>query len=269
MIKAQYNIKKYIIQFLMLSLGLILFLDGFLLILQKRIHLGTLLPFTIGVALCLHGYSYEKIINFLNQTQNQSFKKVWKMCWCLFLIWVMSVVIFFIYLKLNSQNTQPTNNTQAIIVLGSGLIKGKPSPTLAARLDTAAISASLHPQALIIVTGGLGIVENLTEAEVMSDYLQKKYNINASQITLEDQSTSTELNLKNSQPILKAHHLTLNSPINIVTSDFHTLRAAAIARKQGYRNITMLSAETPLMTRYNAWLREYFAYISGWVLGEF
>ncbi|MFX8461890.1 YdcF family protein, partial [Acinetobacter baumannii] len=31
----------------------------------------------------------------------------------------------------------------------------------------------------------------------------------------------------------------------------------------------MVAAETPLITRYNAWLREYFAYASGWLLNEY
>ena len=61
----------------------------------------------------------------------------------------------------------------------------------------------------------------------------------------------------------------MNSKIAIVTSDFHTLRAGAIAKKQGYRNFITVGAGTPITTRYNAWLREYFAYLSGWVLGEY
>ncbi len=103
----------------------------------------------------------------------------------------------------------------------------------------------------------------------MSQYLQQHYRIPASQIILEEQSTSTELNLKNSQPLLNARNITIQQPIAIVTSDFHTLRATAIAKKQGYTNITMLGATTPLETRYNAWLREYFAYVSGWALNEY
>ena len=31
----------------------------------------------------------------------------------------------------------------------------------------------------------------------------------------------------------------------------------------------MVSAPTPLLIRYNAWLREYFAFISGWLLDEY
>lgn len=69
--------------------------------------------------------------------------------------------------------------------------------------------------------------------------------------------------------ILEQQGLNQHATLAIVTSDFHTLRAAAIARKQGYDHFQMISAPTPLSTRYNAWLREYFAYISGWVLKEY
>lgn len=120
-----------------------------------------------------------------------------------------------------------------------------------------------------MVTGGLGTWENQTEAEAMTKYLEQQHSTPIQRIATEDQSTSTELNLKNTKAILKAHAITLDMPISIVTSDFHTLRASAIARKQGYSNIYTVSAETPLMTRYNAWLREYFAYLSGWLLKEY
>ena len=84
---------------------------------------------------------------------------------------------------------------------------------------------------------------------------------------MEDQSTSTALNLSNSRIILEEKNIRINSPIAIVTSDFHTLRATAY--KQGYGNITSIGANAPLSTRYNAWLREYFAYLSGWLLNEY
>lgn len=147
-------------------------------------------------------------------------------------------------------------------------MNGQASPTLAARLDKAAEIEKLNPNAIVIVSGGLGFKSKQTESKVMSDYLQEIH-VTANKIFEENKSTSTELNLKNSQAILKQQGLDINSPITIVTSDFHTLRAAAIARKQGYQNFTTASAPTPLTTRYNAWLREYFAYISGWILNEY
>ena len=57
--------------------------------------------------------------------------------------------------------------------------------------------------------------------------------------------------------------------IAIVTSDFHTIRAAAIAKHQGYQRPILLASPTPLSIRYNAWFREYFAFVSGWLFGEY
>ncbi|EYT30264.1 YdcF family protein, partial [Acinetobacter baumannii] len=126
-----------------------------------------------------------------------------------------------------------------------------------------------QPQAKVILTGGLDFSEKEPEALVMSRYLEQHFHIAKDRMILEDKSTSTELNLKNSKPLLEQAHISVNQPIAIVTSDFHTPRAAAIAKKQGYTQVYMVAAETPLITRYNAWLREYFAYASGWLLNEY
>lgn len=248
-------------------IGLILFADGLFLMLQKKLHLGTVLPFMLGVIFCLHAVFIHQIHQYL-ATRIQ-LKRIWASCWILFSIWLISLLGFFVYLNAQIQHSNTEQKVDAIIVLGSGIIQGKASPTLALRLDRAAQVSKAFPNALIIVTGGQDYGEIKTEAEVMSAYLQQNFHINASKIQQEDQSTSTELNLKNSQPILNTHDLSLDSAISIVTSDFHTLRAEAIAHKQGYTHILMISAETPLMTRYNAWLREYFAYMSGWLFNEY
>lgn len=259
--------KSLILRSLLFIFGLLLFLDGLILVLEEKIHLGTVLPLFIGAGLCLYVVFYKKLHCYLAQH-----KKLNILFCCFqigFVVWLISVAGFFIYLDKNIQYTLPSQPIDAMIVLGSGTINGQPSPTLAARLDQAALLHQQFPQALIIVTGGVGYAKHWSEAQVMSNYLQQRYQIPATQIALEDQSTSTELNLKNSQAVLFNHHLNKSAQIAIVTSDFHTLRAAAIARKQGYPYITVVSAPTPLNVRYNAWLREYFAYLSGWILREY
>lgn len=252
---------------LLFIFGLILFADGLILILQNKIHLGTILPFLIGLFFLIYTFNYTKIQNFL--AKHLKLQKIWRITWVLFSIWLGSLLAFFIYLHQHTQSSNDVPPVDAIIVLGSGIIQGKPSPTLALRLDTAAQIAKQQPQTWIIVSGGLDYGEVKTEADAMSTYLQEKHQLHAAMILKEDQSTSTELNLKNSHKILTAHKLGLDSKIAIVTSDFHTLRAAAIAQKQGYNDFITVSAETPLATRYNAWLREYFAYLSGWLLNEY
>lgn len=255
------------LKFIMLIIGLVLLIDGAILLMYKKIHLGTLLPLLIGLVFCAYSLYGVQIKHFLKGHPKLS--KLWRLGWAGFWLWAVSLMLFFIYLSCNIDDELPTQKVDAVIVLGSGISQGQASPTLALRLDRAAEVAALHPKALIIVSGGLDYGETRTEAEVMSDYLQHKFQIDANRITTEDQSTSTALNLKNSQAILAAHQLSPASSIAVVTSDFHTLRAQAIAQKQGYTQVISVSAETPLTTRYNAWLREYFAYMSGWLLSEY
>lgn len=255
------------LRMLFFIVGLILFADGFFLIAQKKIHLGTIIPLILGAILSLYALCSSRLNEFLKR--HSILNKVWRITYLGFSAWLLSLLTFFAYLYTHIKDASVQPDTQAIIILGSGIIQGKASPTLALRLDRGAEIALQMPQAWIVVTGGHDFGEVKTEAEVMSEYLQSQHHIPTQRILLEDQSTSTELNLKNSLVVLKQHDLGLESKIAIVTSDFHTLRAEAITHKQGYQNVTLYSASTPLMTRYNAWLREYFAYLSGWLLNEY
>lgn len=248
-------------------IGLVLFFDGAILIAFKKIHIGTVIPLVLGLFLCVYSLYYYHIERFF--FYHFRLHSIWRFGWLCFWVWLISLGYFFNHLSKSNPINQKVPTAEAIIVLGSGVENGEPSVTLAKRLDRAAPVARSQPNAKLIVSGGVDFGEVDSEALVMSRYLQKNYHIPASQILLEDKSTSTELNLINSQPLLKAHSITIQQPIIIVTSDFHTPRAAAIAKKQGYSNFTMLGSTTPLSTRYNAWLREYFAYVSGWLLNEY
>ncbi|PZT84508.1 MAG: hypothetical protein DI627_15500 [Acinetobacter sp.] len=248
-------------------IGLILFADAILLLSYRKIHLGVILPLLIGFIFCIYALFYAQIQRWLHQ--HTQLKKLWQVGWGIFIVWFVTLFAFFSFLTIQVQNSPSIPSVKSIIVLGSGIENGQPSAALAKRLDTAAPIAQSQPHALVILTGGLDFGETQTEAAIMAKYLQQQHAISSTQLALEDQSTSTKLNLKNSQMILKQHQIQLNDPIAIVTSDFHTVRAKAIAQKQGYTNVYMISAPTPLLIRYNAWLREYFAYLSGWILNEY
>lgn len=254
-----------LIRILLSVFGIVLITDAVWLLAQNKIHLGILLPLFIGIIFVVHAYYWQSIHRYL--TTRKALKRIWSICWGLFALWLLSVCLFFFYIHNNKTSQNTAQPFEAIIVLGSGLIQGQPSPTLKLRLDQAAEVYQNSPQALVVVTGGLGHGQKVTEASVMAQYLKEHFNIQ--HIAEENQSTSTALNLKNSQAILQQHGMNTQAPIALITSDFHTLRAEAIARHQGYSNITSYGANTPLETRYNAWLREYFAYISGWVLNEY
>ncbi|WP_425915547.1 YdcF family protein [Acinetobacter sp. TSRC1-2] len=248
-------------------IGSLLALNGLWLLSLDKIHLGIILPVIIGIGFILYAICFKWIQKFIQASKLR--QTIWRCAWAAFFVWLSTLLIFFAYLHYTIQHNNPAQQAKAIIVLGSGIENGQPSPTLKQRLDVAATYAKHYPQTIIVMTGGLGFKEQITEAEVMSEYIQKHHQIEQSCILLEDQSTSTEQNLRNVQPLLLKHHITLDQPIVIATSDFHILRAKTIAKHQGYQQIITISAPTPLYIRYNSWLREYFAFISGWLLNEY
>ncbi|RDF36836.1 YdcF family protein [Acinetobacter baumannii] len=260
------QVSKWIRIFLAV-IGSILFLDGLFLAFLNKIHVGTLVPLVLGAFFCLYALFYYHLERFF--FYHYRLHTLWRFGWLCFWIWLIGLGYFFNFIKENKDASQNLPAVKAIIVLGSGVENGQPSAILAKRLDTAAPVALSQPQAKVILTGGLDFSEKEPEALVMSRYLEQHFHIAKDRMILEDKSTSTELNLKNSKPLLEQAHINVNQPIAIVTSDFHTPRAAAIAKKQGYTQVYMDAAETPLITRYNAWLREYFAYASGWLLNEY
>lgn len=248
-------------------LAFILCLDTLDLMRMGKFHIGIIFSFIIAVIVFIYCLMWQKWLAFINRSKYYS--RLWNITWMGFTVWLISVILFFNVLRQTNSELTTTTPPEVIIVLGSGIEGHQPSATLAQRLDQAGQLYRQFPHSQIVVTGGVGFNRTLSEAQVMSQYLQQHYNIPSHKILQESQSTSTYLNLLNSKTLLLQQHFNLSQPITIVTSDFHTLRAQAIALKLGYQQPSTLSAPTPVHIRYYSWLREYFAFLSGWLLDEY
>lgn len=260
--------RSLFLHILLFIIGFILFLDGIVLILFKKIHLGTILPMLIGASFGVYVLFFQKIQNFLQQ--KIFYQRIFKLIQMGFIVWLMTFIAFCIYLNQFIQQRQTSNfKPEIIIVLGSQVKNGYPTPALKSRLDSAAILAEQYPQSYLLMTGGLDFGEQIPEADVMADYLMKYHHISAKRILIENKSTSTELNLKYGADILHQQGLSTQQAVMIVSSDFHLLRAEKIAQKLGYTQMSSYPALMPLISRYNAWLREYFAFMSGFILAEY
>ncbi|KRC27457.1 YdcF family protein [Acidovorax sp. Root219] len=248
--------------------GAVLLADGLVLMSMGLFSMGVTVPGALGLALCMLTWGWHPLQARLGRAGWT--RRAWRAGWLLFLAWVASVALFWNALAGQVQAFNAAAGDvplKAIIVLGSGTPNGQPSPALRARLDKARELAAAHPAAWVVVSGGVDFGETASEGRIMGDYLRAQ-GMAAERILQEERSTSTELNLRYSLPLLQAKGLGLTSPMAVVTSDFHTVRAQRIARRIGYTQSVVAGAPTPLYLRYNAWLREYFATASSWILGE-
>jgi len=258
--------KNRICALMCLSVGALLVLDALFLLSQRVFSLGATLPLALGAVFLLLGACWSTAQTWVAAAPQR--RTAWKAIWSAFLLWIVSVLAFWSVLARADHPAPAAAAPAAIVVLGSGTPGGKVSPTLAARLDVALAQARQYPRALVVVSGGIDLYETASEGQLMGDYL-RAHGLDATRIVQDERSSSTRENLVLSQPLLQEHGVSPAQPIELVTSDFHTMRAGWIARRAGYTSITTIGAPTPLYIRYNDWLREYFAVASGWLLREF
>ena len=231
-----------------------------------HLHLGVVVPVLLGVGGLLLAWQWRRVAVWRSVRPWRQW--VWRLCWLGLVLWVISVAWLWGQIAKVGLAVDEVPPVAAIVVLGSGTQNGHPRPALALRLDTAAALAARQPQTVVAVSGGVDFGEEQSEGIIMARYLEAHYSLPINRQVIEEVSTSTELNLALTKPLLQARGIDLNQPIAIVSSDFHLWRALQIAQRQGYAQPVGVAAPTPAIIRFNAWLREYFAVASSWVLGE-
>ena len=120
--------------------------------------------------------------------------------------------------------TDTDAHPDAIIVLGAGVNGETPSLTLRTRLDAAAAYLEEHPDVPVVLSGGQGPGEAITEAECMRRALVRR-GVDESRLYPEERSTSTQENLRYSRAILEELGVDPARRVAIVTSDFLLCRA--------------------------------------------
>ena len=120
-----------------------------------------------------------------------------------------------------------------------------------------------NPDTMVIVSGGQGADESVSEARGMQEYLLER-GVAAERILVEENSTNTRENLLFSGELLDKQQ----DKVVLVTNNFHMFRALSIARKQGYIYIEGLSAGSyPAMVPNNL-LREFLGVVKDWAVGN-
>jgi uncharacterized SAM-binding protein YcdF (DUF218 family) len=144
-------------------------------------------------------------------------------------------------------------SADAIVVLGAAQYNGRPSPVFRARLDHAAALYQRGLAPVVLVTGGVGAGEVLSEANVGRDYLARLGLPGEALIPL-PASDDSYASLKQVQRWFEGRG---NRRVLLVSDGFHMLRLRIIAARLGLAPLTSPAPGSPI----RASLRRNTAYI--------
>lgn len=208
-----------------------IFIGIFLLIyyLVAKAHGVTFARFFLPIGIVLIGVGLIKI--YLKPIKSRFLRVLARICHIVLFLgiaFILTIEGLIVYSSFDKNTSKP----DYIIVLGAGLWGDTPSLILQQRLETALDFTRIYPDAKIIVSGGQGDGETITEAAAMRSFLLKK-GIDESKIIIEDKSRNTIENLSYSKSIINREGLNKDIKTTIITSNFHMFRAKFLARRIG------------------------------------
>jgi uncharacterized SAM-binding protein YcdF (DUF218 family) len=133
----------------------------------------------------------------------------------------------------------------AIIVMGAAQYRGKPSPALRARLDHALDLWQRGLASRLLLTGGTGDGDTVSEAAVGRQYVMA-HGVPDTAIMLENEGRSSSESLRSAIDLLHAERL--YSAI-VVSDPFHMLRLEILGRRFGIDPYTSPALPTPAARR--------------------
>ena len=162
-------------------------------------------------------------------------------------------------------DTDEERKVSAVIVLGAGVNGREPSLSLTKRLEAALGYLSDKPGIPVVVSGGRGGGEEITEARCMADWLTE-HGLEECRIILEERASNTRENIDFSLALLRAEGIDTTDNIAVVTSDSHLARAAVLF---GTPNMVPVAAHMPACywpLTVNYYAREAFGLARAMVL---
>ncbi len=244
-----------ILRYLFSLFGTFCLFNGIIISMTSNFNLGNILTLTLGVVLLL--------VSIFLDTLKKHCPKWLKI---FFFVMLSVVFVFSSSLYFYGKNDTVTHDEDAVIVLGAGLRGSRPSATLKGRLYAAFEYHKENPDALIVVSGGQGHDEDISEAEAMEIYLLN-LGVPKDRIIKEDKSTSTYENFVFSKRMLDSR-LGNGYKIAYISNDYHIFRAGRIASDAGFENITHIHSDTIWHSVLPGVLRECIGVMKYFMLGN-
>jgi|DewCreStandDraft_2_1066082.scaffolds.fasta_scaffold00187_56 uncharacterized SAM-binding protein YcdF (DUF218 family) len=169
--------------------------------------------------------------------------------------WVALVAAVYLYGR--RSELRPAD---VVVVFGAAQYNGRPSPVFRARLDHAAVLYRRSYAPVVLVTGGFGRGDTISEADAGARYLTRR-GVPSQAILRDPVSRHSAASVRAVRRIMQRHGL--RSAL-LVSDPFHMLRLRLLAWQVGVR---AYSAPTPssVVTR-NPWREWRFVLKESWII---
>ena len=190
-------------------------------------------------------------------------RRIFQTALTLVLVPLICIEIYVINVGSSDPSALPAD---AVVVLGAGVNGTQPSLSLYTRLTAALDYLEENPDVPVVLTGGLGYGEEITEARCMYDWLTARGG-DPARLIMEEQAGNTAENFAFSKELLEEQGIDpAENLVAVVTNDFHIARSRLIAARQGYGHAFGVPAKLPWRhLEVNYYLRESFAMVKTWI----
>ncbi len=244
--------KKRLFIKLCLLVGLLCLMGTLILSLAYGFTVGNAISLSIGLFFIGFYFAYPKLSAFWRQLTNVTL-----------LVGTLIIVGMFVFIGVNGLKNTVKFNEDCVLVLGCG-IRGKTVlPTLQLRLDKCVEYLQQNPSALVIVSGGQGRNEAVSEAEAMKRYLVSK-GVRTEQIIEESRSHNTKQNFQYSKELMDNYFSSKPYSVACITSNYHAYRARKLSETVGL-SVAQYSSESRWYLYPSAYFREMLSVFKLWI----
>lgn len=238
--------------------GIIFLIYGLLLSVLSNINFGLIAVLVLGVLFLTWGIFYEQVSEWTSSGLMRAVKYA-------IITAICAGAGLAGFIAVYGLNDNVTYKEDAVIVLGAAVHGERITMPLKYRLDKAIEYSSKNPDAVIVVTGGQGFQETVSEAYAMEKYLADN-GVGAERIIKEEEATSTKENMRFSKALLDAR-LDAGYTVAVITNNFHIFRGVSLAKSEGFTDVSHMGAELQWYNLLPCYFRECFAVLKMWVLG--
>jgi len=147
-----------------------------------------------------------------------------------YVLTILLALFFYGSIKVYAYSKQYSEaKSDVAIVLGAGTSNGNVSPVFRERLNHGKYLLDQNKVSSVIITGGVGEGQNVSDSKLGAKYLEK-LGIESSKILIEEKSTITFYNICNANKIM------INNQFNsalIISDKYHMKRAMSMCKRVG------------------------------------